>query len=119
MLPMASEQATAEDHPIAARRETCCSAYHRAIELIGKRWTGAILFVLMDGPLRFSEVKVLVPDLSDRLLSERLKELEAEGIVERRVIDDMPVRVEYGLTEKGRALEPAVRSLKVWARSWL
>jgi DNA-binding HxlR family transcriptional regulator len=116
---MASEQATAEDHPVAVRRASCCSAYHHAIELIGKRWTGAILFVLMDGPLRFSEVKLLVPDLSDRLLSERLKELEAEGIVERRVIDDMPVRVEYTLTEKGRALEPAVRSLKVWARSWL
>jgi DNA-binding HxlR family transcriptional regulator len=119
MLGMASEQATAEDHPVAARRESCCSAYHRAIELIGKRWTGAIVFVLLDGPLRFSEVKVLVPDLSDRLLSERMKELEAEGIVERRVIDDVPVRVEYALTEKGRALEPAVRSLKLWARSWL
>jgi DNA-binding HxlR family transcriptional regulator len=119
MLIMASEQATAEDHSTVARRETCCSAYHQAIELIGKRWTGAILFVLLDGPLRFSEVKVLVPDLSDRLLSERLKELEGEGIVHRRVIDDMPVRVEYALTEKGSALEPAVRSLKVWARSWL
>jgi DNA-binding HxlR family transcriptional regulator len=119
MFGMVSEQATAEDHPVAAKRESCCSAYHRAIELIGKRWTGAILFVLMDGPLRFSEVKVLVPDLSDRLLSERLKELEAEGIVERRAIDEMPARVEYALTEKGRALEPAVRSLKVWARSWL
>jgi DNA-binding HxlR family transcriptional regulator len=119
MLRMASQQATAEDHPIAAQRETCCSAYHQAIELIGKRWTGAILFVLLDGPLRFSEVKLLVPDLSDRLLSERLKELESERIVERRVIDDMPVRVEYALTEKGAALEPAVRSLKAWARSWL
>jgi len=104
---------------VTVQRETCCSAYHRAVELVGKRWTGAILFVLMDGPLRFSEVKVLVPDLSDRLLSERMKELEAEGIVVRRVLDEMPVRVEYSLTEKGRALEPAVRSLKLWARSWL
>jgi DNA-binding HxlR family transcriptional regulator len=119
MSVMAAEGATAEDRPVAARRESCCSAYHQAVELIGKRWTGAILFVLMDGPLRFSEVKTLVPDLSDRLLSERMKELEAEGIVERRVIDDMPVRVEYTLTPKGQALEPAVRSLKVWARSWL
>jgi DNA-binding HxlR family transcriptional regulator len=117
MWVMATEGATAQDRPV--RRESCCSAYHQAVELIGKRWTGAILFVLMDGPLRFSEVKVLVPDLSDRLLSERMKELEAEGIVERRVIDDMPVRVEYTLTSKGKALEPAVRSLKVWARSWL
>jgi DNA-binding HxlR family transcriptional regulator len=116
---MASQQAIAEEEPVAGRRESCCSAYHRAVELIGKRWTGAIVFVLMDGPLRFSEVKMLVPDLSDRLLSERMKELEAEGIVERRVIDDMPVRVEYRLTEKGRALEPALRALKQWARSWL
>ena len=120
MFGMASGQAIAhEGESVAARRESCCSAYHQAVELIGKRWTGAILFVLMEGPLRFSEVKVLVPDLSDRLLSERMKELEAEGIVERHVIDQMPVRVEYCLTTKGRALEPAVRSLKVWARSWL
>jgi DNA-binding HxlR family transcriptional regulator len=120
MFGMASGQAIAEEGESAlARRESCCSAYHRAIELIGKRWTGAIVFVLMDGPLRFSEVKVLVPDLSDRLLSERMKELEAEGIVERHVMDEMPVRVEYCLTRKGQALEPAVRSLKVWARSWL
>jgi DNA-binding HxlR family transcriptional regulator len=112
-----AEQATAEDTKPA--RESCCSAYHAAIELIGKRWTGAILFVLLDGPLRFSEVKVLVPDLSDRLLSERLKELEAEGIVERRASEGVSPRIEYALTEKGRALEPAVRSLKVWARSWL
>ena len=112
-----AEQATAEDTKPA--RESCCSAYHAAIELIGKRWTGAIVFVLLDGPLRFSEVKVLVPDLSDRLLSERLKELEGEGIVERRPSEGAPMRIEYVLTEKGRALEPAVRSLKVWARSWL
>jgi DNA-binding HxlR family transcriptional regulator len=111
--------ATAEDHRSAAGRQTCCSHYHRAVELIGKRWTGAIVFVLMDGPLRFSEVKLLVPDLSDRLLSERLKELEGEEIVQRRVIDGTPVHVEYELTDKGRALEPAVRSLKSWARSWL
>ena len=97
----------------------CCPVLHDAIELIGKRWTGAIVFVLLDGPLRFSEVKLLVPEISDRLLSERMKELEAEGIVERQVMDAMPVRVEYSLTVKGRALEPAVRSLKVWARSWL
>ena len=100
-------------------RAPCCSQYHRAVELIGKRWTGAILFVLMDGPLRFSEVKQLVPELSDRLLSERMKELEAEVIVKRHVIGETPVRVEYGLTKKGDALEPVVRTLKSWANSWL
>jgi len=113
MYVMASEPAT------VSGRETCCSAYHQAVELVGKRWTGAILFVLLEGPVRFSEVKRLVPDLSDRLLSERMKELEAEGIVQRRVIDEMPVKVEYALTPKGEALEPAVRALKIWARTWL
>jgi DNA-binding HxlR family transcriptional regulator len=117
MYDMASERAVAVHTEV--RRETCCGHYHQAVELVGKRWTGAILFVLMDGPARFSEVKQLVPDLSDRLLSERMKELEAEGIVERRVIDDTPVKVEYALTEKGAALEPAVRALKLWARAWM
>jgi len=86
---------------------------------VGKRWTGAILLVLMDGSLRFSEVKVLVPDLSDRLLSERLKELEVEGIVERHVEDGHPVKVQYSLTVKGQALEPAMRAIKAWANSHL
>ena len=102
----------------SGERTACCSLYHHAIELIGKRWTGAVLLVLMDGPLHFSEIRDLVPDISDRLLSERLKELEAESIVERRVIDGAPVRVEYSLTAKGAALEPVVRSLKSWAHEW-
>jgi DNA-binding HxlR family transcriptional regulator len=118
---VATATATASEGTKGASEEPqqCCSLYHRAVELVGKRWTGAILSVLMDGPLRFSEIGQLVPDLSDRLLSERLKELETEGIVERRVIDETPVRVEYALTEKGRALEPAVGALKSWARDWL
>ena len=100
-------------------RPSCCQLYHRAIELVGKRWTGAILLVLLDGPLHFSGIRQLVPELSDRLLSERLKELEAEGIVERRVLDGSPVRVEYSLTPKGRALEPTLRALKHWAHEYL
>jgi DNA-binding HxlR family transcriptional regulator len=100
-------------------RSACCSLYHRAVELVGKRWTGAILLVLLDGPAHFSEIRHLVPDISDRLLSERLKELEAEGIVERRVQDGSPVRVEYAVTDKGRALEPTVHALKSWANKWL
>ncbi len=109
-----SVSATAE-----TERPACCSLYHRAIELVGKRWTGAILLVLMDGPAHFSGLKQLVPDISDRLLSERLKELEAEGVVKRTVLDAAPVRVEYALTEKGRALEPSVRALRHWAQDWL
>jgi DNA-binding HxlR family transcriptional regulator len=106
----------ATDAEAGSTRPACCSLYHHAIELVGKRWTGAILLVLMDGPLHFSGIRHLVPELSDRLLSERLKELEAEGIVERRVLDGAPVRVEYSLSEKGRALEPALGALKEWAR---
>jgi len=104
---------------MGGQRSSCCSLYHRAVELVGKRWTGAILSVLLEGPLRFSEIKTLVPDLSDRLLSERLKELEAEEIVERRVDGGAPARVEYAFTDKGRALEPAVRALQDWAQDWL
>jgi DNA-binding HxlR family transcriptional regulator len=117
-----SSVGTKEDSasPVAeGARPACCSLYHRAIELVGKRWTGAILLVLLDGPLHFSGIRQLVPELSDRLLSERLKELEAEGIVERRVLDGSPVRVEYSLTAKGRALEPTLGALKSWAREHL
>jgi DNA-binding HxlR family transcriptional regulator len=73
-----------------------CPLYHRAVELIGRRWTGAILRALMAGVNRFSDLAATVPGMSDRMLSERLKELEAEGVVVRRVIPETPVRIEYG-----------------------
>lgn len=101
------------------RASGCCPLYHEAVELVGRRWTGAILRVLMDGPLRFSEVAQAVPELSDRLLSERMKELEARGIVERTVMPGPPVRVEYSLSQMGRELEPALSELQRWAKRWL
>jgi DNA-binding HxlR family transcriptional regulator len=97
----------------------CCPLYHEAVELVGRRWTGAILRVLMDGPLRFSEIGASVPELSDRLLSERMKELEARGIVERTVISGPPLRVEYSLSRMGSELEPALSELEHWAHRWL
>ena len=96
-----------------------CPVYHRAIELIGRRWTGAILRVLLSGATRFTDITAAVPGLSDRLLSERLKELEAEGIVTRTVIPATPVRIEYGLTEKGRALSDVMAAISAWAEEWL
>jgi DNA-binding HxlR family transcriptional regulator len=96
-----------------------CPYFHEAVELIGKRWTGAIVHALLPGPLRFSELVQAIPQISDRLLSMRLKELEGLEIVERQVYDGSPVRVEYALSEKGRALEPAVGALRTWARAWL
>jgi DNA-binding HxlR family transcriptional regulator len=96
-----------------------CPAYHRAVELIGRRWSGAVVRALLSGATRFSEIVALIPGLSDRLLSERLKELEAEGIVTRTVIPETPVRVEYGLTEKGQALAGVVEAISTWAETWL
>ncbi|MGN6169655.1 MAG: winged helix-turn-helix transcriptional regulator [Solirubrobacteraceae bacterium] len=89
------------------------------MELVGRRWTGAILRVLMDGPLRFSQIAQAVPELSDRLLSERMKELEARGIVDRTVIPGPPLRVEYSLSQMGAELEPALVELQAWANRWL
>src|SRR5947209_14680371 len=81
-----------------------CPRFHRASELIGRRWTGAIIFVLLEARCRFATIAAAVPDITDRMLSERLQELEQEGIVERTVVPETPVRVEYALTKKGRAL---------------
>jgi DNA-binding HxlR family transcriptional regulator len=98
----------------------CCPHYHQAVELIGRRWTGAILAILLEaGALRFSELAGAVPELSDRMLSDRLKELEAKGLVERTVYSGRPLRVEYALTRMGFALGPAVGELHVWAQRWL
>jgi DNA-binding HxlR family transcriptional regulator len=95
-----------------------CPHFHRAIELIGKRWTGAILCALTERPMRYAELGKAVPGLSDRLLSQRLRELEEEGLVERQVEAATPVRVVYSLTEAGQELDPALRELKAWARRW-
>ena len=96
-----------------------CPYFHEAVELLGKRWTGAIVHVLLRGPMRFSGITHAIPQISDRLLSIRLKELESFGIVGRQVYEDAPIRVEYELTAKGRALEPTVTALRSWACEWL
>ena len=95
-----------------------CPDFHEAIELIGRRWTGAILCSLIEGPRRFGELGKVVPGLSDRLLSQRLRELEEEGLVQRDVEAGTPVRVTYSLTETGEALGPAITELKTWAKHW-
>ncbi len=95
-----------------------CPKFQHSVELIGRRWTGAIIRMLLNGPMRFSDILAIVPGLSDRLLSERLRELEGEGIVIRTVIPDVPVRVEYTLSDKGRELEAIVSSLDAWNGRW-
>lgn len=96
-----------------------CARFHRAVELIGGRWTGAVIQLLLNGRMRFAELRGAIPDISDRMLSERLRELEAEGIVARIVVPETPVRVEYELTEKGRALEHALAAVGRWAERWV
>ena len=92
-----------------------CPRYHKAVEVIGKRWTGALLLDVS----RFADLRAVVPGLSDRLLTERLKELQEEGIVERIVHAETPVRIEYRLTEKGRELHAAGYALSRWADRWI
>jgi DNA-binding HxlR family transcriptional regulator len=104
----------------AGSKVSCCPLYHEAVELIGRRWTGAIVAVLLDGGmLRFSEIANAVPELSDRLLSERMKELEARGVVRRTVESGPPMRVRYELTPMGHSLKPALTELRDWAQRWL
>ena len=114
-------EATGSTKHGGARPPACCPFYHEAVELIGRRWTGAIVSVLLEhgGPLRFSEIAQAVPELSDRLLSERMKELESRGLVERHVEMGPPVRVTYELTPMGHELQPALDELRSWARQWL
>ncbi|MGA7395920.1 MAG: helix-turn-helix domain-containing protein [Solirubrobacterales bacterium] len=95
-----------------------CPHFHAAIELIGKRWSGAIIWALVEGPLRYAELKRAIPGLSDRLLSQRLRELEEAGLMARAVEDGMPAKVTYRLTEKGIALKPAILELRQWACQW-
>lgn len=104
-----------EGEPIS----TFCPTYQRAMEILGRRWMGAVLRALMSGPRRYNEVLALVPGLSDPMLTQRLREMEAEGLVTRHVTPSSPVRVEYTLTEAGRELEPAFRAISSWAHKWL
>src|SRR5450759_5658678 len=96
-----------------------CSRFHRAIELIGSRWTGAILQTLLQGKTRYAAIKAAIPDITDRMLSERLRLLEREKLVFRVVIPESPVRVEYELTPKGRELQNALREIGNWAERWI
>jgi DNA-binding HxlR family transcriptional regulator len=95
-----------------------CPDFHAAVELVGKRWAGAILWALAEGPHYFAELKQAVPGVSDRLLSRRLRELEGEDLVERSVHAGSPARVSYALTDKGEAIVPALRELRSWAKRW-
>lgn len=96
-----------------------CPRFHLAVELIGGRWTGAIINRLLDGRARYNELRATIPEISDRMLSERLRELESENVVTRIVVPESPIRVEYELTPKGRALEDTMSAIGKWATRWV
>ena len=96
-----------------------CSRFHQAVELIGGRWTGAIIQTLLQGKTRYALIKAAIPDITDRMLSERLRSLESEELLTRKVVPESPVRVEYELTEKGRSLENSLTEIGAWAERWI
>jgi len=98
-----------------AHNSNFCPDFHKAVELIGRRWSGAIVREMLAGATRFTEIHDAIPDLSERMLCARLRELEMEGVVERRASAETSVRVEYLLTEKGRALEAVFATIGDWA----
>jgi DNA-binding HxlR family transcriptional regulator len=115
---MSSVQAT-KSKGRSAPLSLFCPLFHRAVELIGRRWTGAVIRALFRGPKGFNELLATIPGLSDRLLTERLRELQRERIVRRDVLTGPPVRVQYSLTQRGAELEPAIRAVARWAERWM
>ncbi|MDN4526915.1 winged helix-turn-helix transcriptional regulator [Fictibacillus fluitans] len=98
---------------------TMCPRYEVAIDIIGKKWTGLIIRVLLGGSRRFKDIKKQIPEMSDRMLTERMKELESVGIVSRQVYPETPVRIEYSLTEKGESLRSIIESIQSWSEQWV
>ncbi|MCD8509964.1 MAG: helix-turn-helix transcriptional regulator [Bacillus sp. (in: Bacteria)] len=96
-----------------------CPKFESAFQLLGKRWNGLILRVLTNGPQRFKDISAVIPSMSDKMLVDRLKQLEEAGLVERSVYPETPVRIEYSLTEKGKELEPVMNELQAWAEKWM
>lgn len=100
-------------------QSSLCPRFERGMQIISKRWIGLIIHQLLVGPQRFCTIEAALPNISGRLLSERLKDLEHEGIVKREVFPEIPVRIEYSLTKKGLALEPVIREIENWSTNWI
>ncbi|MDQ0198753.1 winged helix-turn-helix transcriptional regulator [Neobacillus ginsengisoli] len=99
-------------------QSTLCPKFEKAMRILSQRWSGLIIYQLLSGPQRFCTIESSLP-VSGRLLSERLKDLEQEGIVKRDVYPETPVRIEYSLTEKGQALELALKEIEKWSLEWI
>ncbi|AUM94744.1 TPA: helix-turn-helix transcriptional regulator [Clostridium botulinum] len=95
-----------------------CPKFENAFELLGKKWTGLIIRTLLSGQKRFSDISEAIPNMSARILTERFKELELEGIIIRKVYPETPVRIEYELTQKGSDLQAVMDEVQKWAEKW-
>lgn len=104
---------------MAAPDDGRCSSVEGALQVLGRPWTGLILYVLQGGPLRFSELSQRLPNIGDRMLSVRLKQLEARDLVERGVDAGPPVRVSYRLTAIGAGLREVMEAIDRWSRAQL
>lgn len=101
------------------KSEDVYTKINAAYQIIEKKWMCAIICCLLKEPKRFSEINSKIPELSNRMLTERVKELEDIGIVFRQVITDRPIRTEYSLTQKGQDLGKALKPIQDWAKHWL
>jgi DNA-binding HxlR family transcriptional regulator len=95
-----------------------CPRFEKAMGIISQRWTGLVIFQLLKGPQRFTDIENSI-GITGRVLSDRLKDLESQGIVKREVFPETPVRIEYSLTKKGLSLEPTLRSIEKWSQTQL
>ncbi|MEN8700045.1 winged helix-turn-helix transcriptional regulator [Bacillus infantis] len=95
-----------------------CPKFEKAMSILSQRWTGLIIYQLSHGPQRFCTIESSI-SISGRVLSERLKDLEKQGIVHRQVFPETPVRIEYSLTEKGEALKPVLYEIEQWSQNWI
>lgn len=104
----------------ASKEFTLCPKFEKSFAILGKKWNGLIIDVLLEqGPLRFGELAQTIPSVSDRVLVERLKELEKEGLVERSALAEEPTRFSYQLTCKGADLQLAMSEIKHWGEKWV
>ena len=99
--------------------KTLCPKVEAAFAIISKKWNGLLIHVLLEGPKRFSEIRVLIPELSDKVLADKLKDLEVAKMVKRKVYTETPIKVEYVLTNKGRAIKPVLDAIALWASNWV
>lgn len=97
---------------------TICPKFEKAISILSQRWTGLVIYQLLSGTQRFNEIQSAI-GISGKVLSDRLKDLEQKGLVKRDVIPDTPVVIEYSLTDKGRSMEPILKSIEQWSQKWM